>query len=166
MIPFLEYLAAMSVDDVRHTLKSYEGKDIPVEFHQRESRARDALQKNLEKEKKKVRRSGTASSLGSMLGFKSPEPQIPGEQSPSEAFAQGKTISDQIRERGQKGYEQLDKEIREHGEKILEDMANDEKKAIEDAMKSWQGSMTGWVWGFFGSSSSGDRSDQQENEKK
>ncbi|KAK5677632.1 mitochondrial inner membrane protein required for protein import [Elasticomyces elasticus] len=49
---------------------------------------------------------------------------------------------DQIRERGQKNYEMIDREIRENGEKWLAEMAAEEEKFREEQMKSMKGSFT------------------------
>jgi import inner membrane translocase subunit TIM50 len=57
---------------------------------------------------------------------------------------------DQIRERGQKNYEMIDREIRENGEKWLAEMAAEEEKALQEQMASMKGSFTG-VFGAGGS---------------
>ena len=68
----------------------------------------------------------------------------PNEQTPSEAFAQGKMLQDQARERGQRNYELLEKEIRENGEKWLKEEAALEEKAKEEGMKAMKSGFTGW----------------------
>ena len=68
---------------------------------------------------------------------------LDGEQSPSEGLAQGKMLWDQIRERGQKNYEMIEKEIRENGEKWLAEMAAEEEKARQEQMAMMKGSFTG-----------------------
>lgn len=144
MIPFLEYLAGMGVDDVRAVLKSFEGTDIPIEFVKREKAMRDRFQKELAEEQKRRPRSGIGV-LASALGLKSTR-TLDGEQSPSEGLAQGKMLWDQIRERGQKNYEMIDREIRENGPKWLEEMAAEEEKFKEEQYNQMKGSF----FGFFG----------------
>ena len=139
MIPFLEYVAAMGFEDTRSVLKSFEGKHIPTEYARRESVAREKFQKQLADERaKRPKRSGV-SLLGSALGL-GKSPGMDGmEPSFSEGFEQGKTLMDQVRERGQKQYEMLEKEIRENGHKWLEEMAAEEKKFQEEQMKNMKG---------------------------
>lgn len=81
------------------------------------------------------------------------------EESLSEAYAAGKTYMDQVRERGQRAYEVLDKEIRENGEKWLREMAEEEKKMQDEAMKGMQSKFFGGVWG--GGTPSGDGAEKK-----
>lgn len=147
LIPFLEYIATMSIEDVRKVLKSYDGTHIPTEFAERESKAREQFNRQLESDRARRPRSGFGS-LSSALGFK---PTLPTGQpaGPGELSSQGKMLSDQMREQGRRNYEQLEKEIRENGAKWLEEMANEEKKAQEEQVKSMQSG----VFGVFGSRS-------------
>ena len=69
------------------------------------------------------------------------------EQSLSEGFEQGKMLMDQIRERGQKVYEALDKQIRENGEEWLREAAAEEEKMKEEQMKGMKAGLTGWFGG-------------------
>lgn len=152
MIPFLEYVANMDFMDVREVIKSFSGKHIPTEFASREAVARERFQQQLAEERaKRPKRSGVGL-LGSALGIK-PMAADGMEQSFSEGFAQGKTYQDQVRERGQKGYEILEKEIRENGEKWLKEMAAEEKKLQEEAMKG----MKSGVLGFFSGGGGGQK---------
>ncbi|KAL4925554.1 protein translocase subunit TIM50 [Aspergillus undulatus] len=146
LIPFLEYLAGMGVEDVRPILKSFEGKPIPVEFAKREKAMRERFEKELAEEQKKRPRSGMGS-LASALGLKSSTRTIDGEQSPSQGLQEGKMLWDQIRERGQKNYELIEKEIRENGEKWLAEMAAEEEKLRQEQMESMKGSLTGFLGG-------------------
>ncbi|KAJ5903173.1 Mitochondrial import inner membrane translocase subunit tim50 [Penicillium tannophilum] len=141
LIPFLEYMAGMGVEDVRPVLKSFEGSQIPVEFAKREKAMRERFEKELTEEKKK-KPSISMGSIASALGLKSTR-TMDGEVSPSEGLAQGKMLWDQIRERGQKNYELIDREIRENGEKWLAEMAAEEEKARQEQMQSMKGSFTG-----------------------
>ncbi|CAI7570675.1 Mitochondrial import inner membrane translocase subunit tim50 [Penicillium manginii] len=148
LIPFLEYLAGMGVEDVRPVLKSFEGTVIPAEFAKREKAMRERFEADLAEEKKK-KPSISMGSLAGALGLKSGR-SMDGEVSPSEGLAQGKMLWDQIRERGQKNYEMIDREIRENGEKWLAEMAAEEEKARQEQMASMKGSFTG-VFGAGGS---------------
>ncbi|KAJ5921361.1 Mitochondrial import inner membrane translocase subunit tim50 [Penicillium verhagenii] len=141
LIPFLEYMAGMGVEDVRPVLKSFEGSQIPIEFSKREKAMRERFEKELAEEKKK-KPSISMGSVASALGLKSTR-GLDGEISPSEGLAQGKMLWDQIRERGQKNYELIDREIRENGEKWLAEMAAEEEKARQEQMQSMKGSFTG-----------------------
>lgn len=136
MIPFLEYVATMGFNDTREVLKSLQGTHIPTEFAKRESVARERFQKQLAEEKsKRPRRSGFGM-LGNALGIKHMGGGLDGmEQTLSEGFEQGKTYQDQVRERGQRQYEILEKEIQENGEKWLKEMAEDEEKIIKESAK-------------------------------
>lgn len=140
LIPFLEYIAGMGIDDVRQVLKSFEGTDIPIEFAKREKAMRERFQKEVAEEQKNKPRVSVGS-LATALGLKSNR-TLDGEQTPSEGLAQGKMLWDQIRERGQKNYEMIDREIRENGEKWLAEMAAEEEKFREEQMKSMKGSFT------------------------
>ncbi|KAJ5574303.1 uncharacterized protein N7459_008730 [Penicillium hispanicum] len=141
LIPFLEYIAGMGVDDVRPVIKSFDGTSIPVEFAKREKAMRERFEKELGEEKKKKPSLGIGN-FASALGLKSTR-TLDGEVSPSEGLAQGKMLWDQIRERGQKNYELIEREIRENGEKWLAEMAEEEEKARQEQMKSMKGSFTG-----------------------
>ena len=139
----------MSIDDYRKVIKSYEGLDVPEEFARREAKTRETFNKRMEQERKKGGRFGSGGGLSSALGFKPGGGlmQIPGEPTLAEGFAQGKTLGDQIRERGQKNYEEIEKSLRENGDKILQAMEEDAKKQQEEAMKSMQsgiGSFFSW----------------------
>ncbi|EKV07779.1 Mitochondrial import inner membrane translocase subunit tim50 [Penicillium digitatum] len=140
LIPFLEYLAGMGVEDVRTVLKSFDGTPIPVEFAKREKAMRERFEKELAEEQKKKPSRGLGN-FAAALGLKSST--LNGEQSPSEGLAQGKMLWDQIRERGQKNYEMIESEIRANGEKWLAEMAAEEEKARQEQMQSMKGSFTG-----------------------
>ncbi|KAI9773065.1 MAG: mitochondrial inner membrane protein required for protein import [Geoglossum simile] len=156
LIPFLEYIATMGNNDVRVVLKSFEGTHIPTEFSRREAIARAQFQKQLTEERaKRPKRSGMGI-LGSALGIKPISSVLVSgdgtvEQSAAEAFEQGKMMQDIVRERGQRQYEILEKEIRENGEKWLKEMAAEEEKAKEEQMKG----MTKSLAGVFGNGGSG-----------
>ncbi|UNI22971.1 mitochondrial inner membrane protein required for protein import [Purpureocillium takamizusanense] len=148
LIPFLEYIHTMQYSDVRKVLKSFEGKHIPTEFARREAIARKEFNKQLEAQKSKHSKPSGMGALGNLLGLKPSNMSMTmaaeGEQNPTEAFAQGKMLQDLARERGQRNYELLEKEIRENGEKWLKEEQQAMEKAQQEAMNSMMGSFSGW----------------------
>lgn len=146
LIPFLEYVAGMGIDDVRTVLKSFEGKNIPVEFAQREKAMREKFEKQLAEERAK-RPKHSVAGIASLFGLKPMGNAIDGlDHSTTEGLEQGKMLWDQIRERGQKQYQLIEKEIQENGAKWLAEMAAEEEKAREEQMKGMKSSFTS----FFG----------------
>ncbi|KAF5021149.1 hypothetical protein F66182_6849 [Fusarium sp. NRRL 66182] len=145
LIPFLEYIHTMQYSDVRKIIKSFEGKHIPTEFARREAIARKEFQAKQLAHKHK--HGSGVGALGNLLGLNpsnmsmmvSPE----GEQNPAEAFAQGKMLQDVARERGQRNYQELEKQIRENGEKWLKEEAQMMEQAQKEAMNSMMGSFSG-----------------------
>lgn len=137
----------MGFNDTREVLKSFEGTHIPTEFARREAIARERFQSQQAGERaKRPRRSGVGM-LGNALGIKPMGTGLDGmEQSLSEGFEQGKTYQDQVRERGQRQYEIIEKEIRENGDKWLAEMAQEEEKMKAETMKGMKSSFLG----FFG----------------
>lgn len=143
-IPFLEYIGANVNEkgkgdvDTRAVLKSFQGVHIPTEYARRIEKLRAEFNKQMEAEQaKRPRRS--VGFLGSLVGARAQDGMEP---SLSEGFAQGKILPDQIRERGQKQYEHLEREIRENGARWLKEMEAEEKKATEEAMKGMKSSIT------------------------
>ncbi|KAL9131573.1 MAG: hypothetical protein Q9217_000530 [Psora testacea] len=145
LIPFLEYCAAMNFGDLRAVLKSFEGTHIPTEFARREAIAREKFQKQLAEERAK-RPKRSMGFLSSLTGGQSQMVGPDGTPLPSwsEGMEQGKTYQDLVRERGQKQYEMLEKDIKENGEKWLKEMADEEKKANDEAMKGMKSSITSY----------------------
>lgn len=151
-IPFLEHIAAMGVPDVRPAIASFQGKHIPTEYAAREAHARELFNKQLQEERSKRPRRSGGSMLANMLGMKpqpAPGAMIVGDDgtTASEGFEKGLMLTDQIRERGRKGYENLENMIRTEGDKWLKEMEEEEKKLQEDAVKSMKGGMMGWFGG-------------------
>ncbi|KAI0377531.1 NIF-domain-containing protein [Hypomontagnella monticulosa] len=146
LVPFLEFIYAMQFKDVREVLKSFEGKHIPTEFARREAITRAEFNKRFEAEKRK--RSSGMGALGNLIGLKpsNMSMMVPaeGEISTTEAFAQGKMLQDITRERGQRHYELLEKEIRENGEKWLKEEQVANEKAQAEVMSSMKSSFTNW----------------------
>lgn len=146
-IPFLEFIAAMETPDVRRTLESFSGTHIPTEYARREALAREKFDAQRKEELSRRRGGKGPSFLSNLFGAGAP-PQPSGlETSVSEAFEQGKTYMDLVRERGQKQYEFLDKEIRENGHKWLAEMAAEEKKAQDEMYKNVKSTMFGPLMG-------------------
>lgn len=135
LVPFLEYLAMMGIEDTRHVIKSFEGKDIPEEFARREKIMREKFETKIAAEKSK-KPSFNLGSLSASLGLTNAAQ----EEKP-------KMLWDQVRERGQKQYEAFEKEIRENGAKWMAEMAAEEKKAQEEAMKNMKGMFSGALSG-------------------
>lgn len=150
LIPFLEYIHTMQYSDVRKVLKSFEGKHIPTEFARREAIARAEFNKQLEAERKKHPHKGKSAvaALGSMFGLKPQNMSVmavpEGEQDPATAFAQGKMLQDIARERGQRNYEEMEKMIRENGEKWLKEEAALQEAAQKEAMNNMKSSFSSW----------------------
>ncbi|KAF3764143.1 hypothetical protein M406DRAFT_260232 [Cryphonectria parasitica EP155] len=150
LIPFLEYIHTMQYGDVRKVLKSFDGKHIPTEFARREAIARAEFNKQLEAERRKHPHKGKSgmAALGSLLGLKPQNMSVmvvpDGEINPADAFAQGKMIQDIARERGQRQYEEIEKMIRENGEKWLKEEAAVQEQMQKEAMNSMKSSFTSW----------------------
>jgi import inner membrane translocase subunit TIM50 len=143
----------MAYSDVRKAIASFEGTHLPTEFARREAIARQKFQEQLAEELKKRPKVSGLGAFGNALGIKGNAMMVPtdGEQTPAEAFAQGKMLQDQARERGMRNYEALEKEIRENGEKWLKEEAAHEEKAKEEGMKAMKSGFTGWFGGSPGS---------------
>ena len=149
LIPFLEYVAGMGIDDVRPVIKSFEGTDLPVEFAKRQQAMREKFEKQLAEEQKNKKSKRNIGGLASALGMK-PQPSIDGLEhgGPED----GKMLWDQIRERGQKQYQMIEKEIQENGEKWLAEMAAEEEKLKQEQMKGIKSGFNS----FFGFGGGGD----------
>lgn len=145
LIPFLEYVAGMGIEDVRTVIKSFDDTHIPTEFAKREKAMREKFENQLAEERAK-RPKHSISGFASMLGVKPMGPSIDGLDH-AEGFDKGKMLWDQIRERGQKQYQMIDKEIRENGEKWLKEMSAEEEKFKEEQMNSMKSSFTGFFRG-------------------
>ncbi|KAL1297550.1 hypothetical protein AAFC00_006119 [Neodothiora populina] len=149
LIPFLEYVATMGTEDVRKVIESFKGKDIPIEFARRESLAREAFHKQLAEEAARKPKKSLGGLLNKALGIKAAPGgmTLDNETTVAEGLAQGKMLSDQIRERGQREYERLDREIRVNGAKWLKEMEEEEKKFMEGQMKEMRSSWFGFGGG-------------------
>ena len=139
----------MGIQDTRKVLESFKDKDIPAEFARREAVAREEFNKQYAAEKAKRPKKSLGGLLNNALGMK-PQPggmTFDNETTVAQGLNEGKMLSDQIRERGQREYERLENEIRTNGAKWLKDMEEEEKKFMESSMKdmrkSWFGSIGG-----------------------
>ncbi|KAJ9612943.1 mitochondrial inner membrane protein required for protein import [Cladophialophora chaetospira] len=139
-IPFLEYLATMGFEDTREVLKSFEGTYIPAEFARREKLLRAKFQE--EQAAKGGKRPKKRLGLSSVLGVSGRNPDG------LDTSDDSKMLWDQIRERGQKQYMELEKKIQEEGAKFLADREAEEKKYQEEMYKSMK--PTGWFSGLMG----------------
>ena len=147
LIPFLEYMATMGLTDTRAVLKSFEGKEIPTEFAKREAIARRKFEEELSKERSKRSHRLGKGLVDSVMGHRSGPDGL--EQSAAEAFEQGKMLQDYIRERSQKQYEYLEKEIRENGDKWLKEMEVEEAKMAAEQMTDMKTSVADFFTGLF-----------------
>lgn len=118
LIPFLEYIAAMGVQDVRPVIDGFGDKHVPTEFARREAIARAEHQKRVEEERKQRR--GTIG--GAMLaGLGMGQPNARDERMPM----------DIARERGLQAYHDTQKHIEDHKEEMLKEQQKAEKEAAE-----------------------------------
>lgn len=121
LIPFLEYIAALNVDDVRDVIRDYEGTHIPTEFARREAKLREELRKQLPQKKKQP-----PGWLLSALGMKPKE----------EKEEDVKTFMDMVRERGQQTYIDTQRHIAEHKEEMEREQKQAEKEMAEQMKTS------------------------------
>ena len=149
-IPFLEYLATMGFEDTREVLKSFDGTFIPAEFARREKLLRAKFEAD-QAEKGKGRPKKALGALSSALGMSSRR------HDGLDPTDDSKMLWDQIRERGQKQYMELEKKIQEEGAKFLADREAEEKKYQEEMYKSMK--PTGWFSGLAG----GGKSEAEKN---
>ncbi|KAI5807130.1 HAD-like domain-containing protein [Geopyxis carbonaria] len=124
LIPFLEYIAALGVDDVRTAIKSYDGTHIPTEFARREELIRAELRKELGARKKNP---GPPAWLLAILGLK---------PSPKKDDGDVKTFMDLARERGQEHYLATQKHLEAHKEELLREQQVAEKEMAEQMKTS------------------------------
>ncbi|KAH6639151.1 NLI interacting factor-like phosphatase-domain-containing protein [Boeremia exigua] len=150
LIPFLEYLAMMSQTgqpvDVRKVLESMKGKDIPTEYARREAKLRAAFQADLAAQKSQ-RKSSAGGMFMKSLGLdaaKTPGLQL-GDQDIGAGLAQGKMMIDMYRDFNVQNYQHLDKQIRENGDQWLKEMADEEKKMQEAAVKDMKAGAFSWL---------------------
>lgn len=117
LIPFLEWLATQPIKDVRPILNSFEGKYIPDEYARREALVRKKFEEDWHKEQEMRSKNDWASAF---LGVKAPVQSVP------------MMPQDYIRQEGQKGYEQFQKYIQEHGEQFLKEEKEREQQFMSE----------------------------------
>jgi mitochondrial import inner membrane translocase subunit TIM50 len=151
LIPFLEYVATMGTEDVRTVLASFKGTSIPEEFARREAIAREKFNRELAASNAGRPRHSLGSlakgfGIGSSAGMGGGMVTADG-KSVSDGFREGKMLSDQIREQGQKQYEFIEKQIQEHGAQWLKEEEEEQKRMMEAQVKDMKKSTFSWFGG-------------------
>ncbi|KAI5837055.1 HAD-like domain-containing protein [Morchella snyderi] len=126
LIPFLEYIAAMGISDVRPVIEDFGDKDVAAEFARREALARVELKKRVERERAQ-RKGSLGEVLMAALGMAQPRKRREDEE---------KTFMDLARERGQQMYEETQKHIAEHRDEMMKEQKNMEREAAEQMKTS------------------------------
>lgn len=119
LIPFLEYVAAMGLTDVRPVIEEFGDKHIPTEFRRREALARLELRKRLEVDRAQRKWTLGETLLGA-LGLGAPKRRREDEE---------KTFMDLARERGLQAYEETQRHVAEHRDEIMQEQKAMEKEA-------------------------------------
>ena len=147
LIPFLEYTAGIFTEDTRPVLASFKGKHIPTEFARREAESRKRFNEQMALERKgRPKRSGIGV-LGSSLGISADKGLMqlpPGELSLTEALDRGLMLHDQIRERGKRAWEAMEKDIKENEADWMRLIKEDEEKMKEEGMRQMKQGFFGW----------------------
>lgn len=126
MIPFLEAIGIYNVDDVRKTIKAYEGSHIPTEHLRRELEVKQ--RHDDEWRLKKERLGGLASLFGGVRSGSPTHDEPP------------KTWVEQERERFQHGYLEDQKFWRENGDKLRRQMHEEQEKQLREMkLNAWDG---------------------------
>ena len=137
----------METEDTRKSLASFQGKHIPTEFALREAEMRKRFNEQVaEDRKKRPRRSGLGF-LGSSLGIRADQGLMqlpPGEISIGEGAEKGMMLQDIIRQRGQKQYEALEKEIRDNSEEWMKQLKEEDERMREESVKGLKQGIFGW----------------------
>jgi len=136
LIPFLEYVAVMGIEDVRSAIKSFEGKHIPTEFAAREARMRAQYAKDLAAAKAAKRGGRGLKSIADRVVKGGAGGASQEQMSLVDAMAEGKTMFDVMREEGMKRYRMMEKEIKENGDRWLKEEAELLKRMEEEQMKN------------------------------
>lgn len=119
-LPFLEYLAAVEVNDVRPVLKAYEGTHIPSEYLRREQELRD-----------KIAASRSTSTRGSFFGG-----------AKKQNNGKVEIFMDQQRARAQQAHKEYMQYLKDNGEKMLKE----EKEREEEMLKGMTTSLAGYFF--------------------
>ncbi|KNZ74042.1 Mitochondrial import inner membrane translocase subunit TIM50 [Termitomyces sp. J132] len=129
MIPFLESIAIYNPPDVRPILKTYEGKNIPIEYAKIEA---EQKAKHVEEWKKK--KGVRTSSFTSLFGLSSQNSHVASKSYPGIP----PTYLEQKRHEAQMQYQEEQKYIETHKEELEKLLAQDQAAA--------QGEMPGSLW--------------------
>ncbi|KAL7271547.1 mitochondrial inner membrane protein required for protein import [Rhizina undulata] len=121
LIPFLEYIAAMGIADVRPVIVGFGDKNIAEEFARREAIAREEHVKRVREERQKRKGKG-ADWLLPLLGMPVNKRREDEEE---------KTFMDLARERGKQAYEETQRHLAEHKEEMLNEQKRQEKEMAE-----------------------------------
>lgn len=124
LIPFLEYIAGMGIQDVRPVIEGFGDKDIPTEFARREAIAREEWKKQVA-EKKKAAKSTAGGLFTNILGVKP-------HHSPEE---EEMTLFDLQRKRGIEAYLETQKHLTENKEALLKEQ-EEQEKAMNEAYRT------------------------------
>ncbi|KAI9888727.1 MAG: mitochondrial inner membrane protein required for protein import [Vezdaea aestivalis] len=164
-IPFLEYLATLGGSDTRKVLASFQDTHIPTEYAARENRARNMLRRQSRDERGgRTPRSSGVGMLGSALGIKPQSTMYEGsEVSDAQMYDAGRLPQDIIRERAQKQYELIDKEIRENSEQWLAEIAREEEKMRQEGTRDFWSAPAGFLG--FGKTEPQSTEEKKEKEK-
>jgi len=138
----------MGVADVRAALASFAGTHIPTEYARREAQLRKQLAGSVGGGAAAAKpRFHLGAAIAGALGLKPQGGLVTDDgKSVGEGLAEGKMLQDQIRERGLRQYEALEREIREKGEAWLREEKELEARLQADQMKSMKTSFFG-IWG-------------------
>lgn len=140
LIPFFEAIGIYGIDDVRATLKAYEGTHIPTEHARRVAQIRE---RELAENKARLERMGK---FGSVFGGVS--------RSQSAGLPADKTIYDLERERFVQAYLEDQKYWKENGEALRKQAKEEQERQIREMKLN--------TWGFFtGGMKPGAKEDEQ-----
>ncbi|UZJ51627.1 hypothetical protein CBS101457_000947 [Exobasidium rhododendri] len=127
MVEFLEAIGIYNVEDVRQTIKAYQGDYIPTEYVKRQAELKI---KNDEDWKQKHQSRSSNSWLGGLASSTS-KADIP------------KSWYDRERERFQQGYMEDQKYWRENGDAVRQQLKDDQEKQLKEMKLNAWGFLTG-----------------------
>ncbi|PWZ03360.1 NIF-domain-containing protein [Testicularia cyperi] len=124
LIPFFEAIGIYGIDDVRNTIKAYEGTHIPTEHAKRANAIRE---QELSENRARAERLGK---IGSIFGgvSRNAQPHLPAD----------KTMYDLERERFVQGYLEDQKYWKENGEALRKQAKDEQERQIREMkMNTW-----------------------------
>ncbi|WFD32984.1 mitochondrial inner membrane protein required for protein import [Malassezia sp. CBS 17886] len=125
LIPFLDAIGIYGVEDVRNTLKAYQGKDIPTEYAKNETILK---QRHEEEWRAKKERLGSFSIFGGAASGQSMSGDPP------------KTMLELERARFQQGYLEDQKFWTENGDALRKQMQEEQEKQLREMkLNAWEG---------------------------